>query len=81
MMLKALHKFIPYSDLMPIKHDLLLKSGTLKGVYCYGGYLPDNGRAVPFTIMLNQKKNNRDRILQILELHFGKILSGQTASR
>jgi serine-type D-Ala-D-Ala carboxypeptidase/endopeptidase (penicillin-binding protein 4) len=81
MMLRVLEKFSPYADLLPIKHDLLLKSGTLKGVYCYGGYLQDRDRTAPFTIMLNQKINSRDRILRILESHFRNAGAGRTAAR
>jgi len=81
MLLKVLEKFIPYAALLPIKHDLLLKSGTMKGVYCYGGYLQYLGYSLPFTIMLNQEKNNRDLILHILESRVRKTRPGRTAAR
>ncbi len=69
MMLEVLERFTPFADLLPIKHDLLMKSGTLKGVYCYAGYLEEQGKAVPFAIMLNQPTNSRDGILRILKMH------------
>ncbi len=81
MMINILKKFSPFADLLPIKHDLLLKSGTLKGVYCYGGYLGDHGRTVPFSIMLNQKTNSRDQILRILEKQFQNSYPNRTAIR
>jgi D-alanyl-D-alanine carboxypeptidase/D-alanyl-D-alanine-endopeptidase (penicillin-binding protein 4) len=70
MMLKVLDKFSPYADLLPIKHNLFIKSGTLDGVYCYGGYFIHHGYTAPFVIMLNQKTNTRDQILTILKARF-----------
>jgi D-alanyl-D-alanine carboxypeptidase/D-alanyl-D-alanine-endopeptidase (penicillin-binding protein 4) len=64
-MITALQKFAPYQDLLPIKKGFSLKSGTLTGVYCYAGYLPQQQKA-PFVILLNQAQNNRDEILHIL---------------
>ncbi|MDD3815141.1 MAG: D-alanyl-D-alanine carboxypeptidase [Desulfocapsaceae bacterium] len=64
-MITALEKFAPYQDLLPIKKGFPLKSGTLTGVYCYAGYLPQQQKA-PFVILLNQAQNNRDEILHIL---------------
>ena len=64
-MITVLQKFAPYKELLPMKNGIMLKSGTLTGVYCYAGYLPQQQDA-PFTILLNQAQNNRDEILQIL---------------
>ncbi|MDO8945788.1 MAG: D-alanyl-D-alanine carboxypeptidase [Desulfocapsaceae bacterium] len=64
-MITALQKFSPYQDLLPIKKGFPLKSGTLSGVYCYAGYLPQQQKE-PFVILLNQAQNNRDEILHIL---------------
>jgi D-alanyl-D-alanine carboxypeptidase/D-alanyl-D-alanine-endopeptidase (penicillin-binding protein 4) len=64
-MITALRKFAPYKELLPMKNGIMLKSGTLTGVYCYAGYLPQQ-QAAPFAILLNQPQNNRDEILQIL---------------
>jgi D-alanyl-D-alanine carboxypeptidase/D-alanyl-D-alanine-endopeptidase (penicillin-binding protein 4) len=64
-MVSVLEKFAPYKELLPLKHDIPLKSGTLSGVYCYAGYLPQQHDA-PFVILLNQPHNNRDVILHTL---------------
>ena len=64
-MITALQKFAPYKELLPVKNGIPLKSGTLTGVYCYAGYLPQQ-KGAPFVILLNQTQNNRDEILQIL---------------
>ena len=64
-MITALQKFAPYKELLPVKNGIPLKSGTLTGVYCYAGYLPQQ-QDTPFVILLNQAQNNRDEILQIL---------------
>jgi D-alanyl-D-alanine carboxypeptidase/D-alanyl-D-alanine-endopeptidase (penicillin-binding protein 4) len=64
-MITALQKFTPYKELLPVKNGIPLKSGTLTGVYCYAGYLPQQQDA-PFVILLNQTQNNRDEILQVL---------------
>ncbi|MCF8055354.1 MAG: D-alanyl-D-alanine carboxypeptidase [Desulfocapsa sp.] len=67
-MLLVLEKFRPYASLMPEKYGVLMKSGTLKnsGVFCYAGYIPKGNSTSPFVILLNQKKNSRDKILTIL---------------
>ncbi len=64
-MITILHKFAPYKELLPVKKGIPLKSGTLAGVYCYAGYIPQQQDA-PFVIFLNQVQNNRDEILQLL---------------
>ena len=64
-MITTLQKFAPYKELLPMKNGIMLKSGTLTGVYCYAGYLPQQQDA-PFAILLNQAQNNRDELLQIL---------------
>jgi serine-type D-Ala-D-Ala carboxypeptidase/endopeptidase (penicillin-binding protein 4) len=69
-MITVLEAFAPFTDLLPVRHDYLMKSGTLKGVYCYSGYLGDHDRPVPFTIMLNQETNSRDQILHLLVSQF-----------
>jgi D-alanyl-D-alanine carboxypeptidase/D-alanyl-D-alanine-endopeptidase (penicillin-binding protein 4) len=64
-MILALQKFAPFKDLLPVRNGFPLKSGTLTGVYCYAGYIPQQGDA-PFVILLNQPQNHRDELLQIL---------------
>jgi D-alanyl-D-alanine carboxypeptidase/D-alanyl-D-alanine-endopeptidase (penicillin-binding protein 4) len=66
-MLRVLELFKPHAQLLPEKNSLLLKSGTLTGVYSYAGYFTANGNLDGFTIILNQDKNNRDKILELLE--------------
>jgi len=63
-MLEALKKFKPHNDLLQEKKNSRIKSGTLEGVYNYAGYLNDDR---PFVILLNQKENTRDRVLERLE--------------
>jgi D-alanyl-D-alanine carboxypeptidase/D-alanyl-D-alanine-endopeptidase (penicillin-binding protein 4) len=64
-MITALREFAPFMELLPVKHGVPLKSGTLTGVYCYAGYIPQQQDA-PFVILLNQPQNNRDEILGLL---------------
>lgn len=66
-MLAVLDKFKPYRHLMPEKGGHLVKSGTLTGVYSYAGYLKNANRFDSFVIILNQPRNNRDKILHLLE--------------
>ena len=65
-LVKILEKFSPYSDLLNKHHESFLKSGTLDGVYCYAGYTFQNGRSLPFALLLNQEKNTRDALLRTL---------------
>lgn len=62
-MLRVLEKFKPHVRLMQAKKNGRIKSGTLDGVYNYAGYLGDGK---PFVIILNQKNNSRDAILDLL---------------
>jgi D-alanyl-D-alanine carboxypeptidase/D-alanyl-D-alanine-endopeptidase (penicillin-binding protein 4) len=64
-MITALQAFVPYKELLSVKKGIPLKSGTLTGVYCYAGYIPQQQDA-PFVILLNQPQNNRDEILHLL---------------
>lgn len=59
-----LEHFRPYSSLLNNHDGVLLKSGTLDGVYCYGGYFTADQEIVPFAILLNQKENTRDELLR-----------------
>jgi D-alanyl-D-alanine carboxypeptidase/D-alanyl-D-alanine-endopeptidase (penicillin-binding protein 4) len=70
-LLRILDFFKPYSALLNKKNSALVKSGTMKDVYCYAGYFPQKDRLLPFVILLNQPKNNRDRVLQILHGQLG----------
>ena len=66
-MIQLLDAFKPYAILLPQEGGRFLKSGTLEGIYSYAGYFMENKRLDSFVLMLNQKKNNRDRILDELE--------------
>jgi D-alanyl-D-alanine carboxypeptidase/D-alanyl-D-alanine-endopeptidase (penicillin-binding protein 4) len=62
-MLRVLEKFKPHARLLQAKKNGRIKSGTLDGVYNYAGYLADG---TPFVIVLNQRNNSRDAILDLL---------------
>ncbi len=65
-LIRAVEFFRPYADLLNIKEKNLIKSGTLSDVFCYAGFLVYHNKLLPFVIMLNQKRNNRDRLLTAL---------------
>jgi D-alanyl-D-alanine carboxypeptidase/D-alanyl-D-alanine-endopeptidase (penicillin-binding protein 4) len=47
--------FAPYRDLLPAQSDrVLAKSGTLRGVSCYAGFVLRDGQWAPFALMVNQ---------------------------
>ncbi len=65
-MMRVLELFSGHAGLLPEKQQCLLKSGTMKGIYAYAGFLPcPNGRD-RVVIILNQAKNRRDEVLRIL---------------
>jgi len=68
-MILLLDLFKPYSGFLPQEDGKFLKSGTLKGVYSYGGYFGGNKDKDldSFVLILNQNKNFRERLLQELE--------------
>ena len=66
-MIEVLDRFKPHADLLPFENDKFIKSGTLRGVYSYAGYFVRGKNYDGFVIILNQKKNYRDRILGLLE--------------
>ena len=63
-MLELLRVFRPYAPLMRRRSGMRTKSGTMKGIYNYAGYL-DNGNA--YVIMLNQTRNQRRTVLDLLK--------------
>jgi len=68
-LIDILDHFIPYRDLLSHQNDLILaKSGTLKGISTYAGYLRKNQEWMPFSIMLNQpvEYNFRKRVAEYL---------------
>ncbi len=66
-MMQLLASFKPYAGLLPQEDGRFLKSGTLDGVYSYAGYFMENERLDSFVLLLNQDKNNRDRVLDVLD--------------
>ncbi len=72
-MLAILEKFRPYAGLMPKQQAIYVKSGTLNDVYSFVGFFSQAQELSPFVIFLNQKKNTRDTVLQLLEKEYNKI--------
>jgi D-alanyl-D-alanine carboxypeptidase/D-alanyl-D-alanine-endopeptidase (penicillin-binding protein 4) len=66
-MIQLLDFFRPYAKFLPQDNGKFLKSGTLKGVYSFGGYFIENESLDSFVLLLNQEKNNRERVLEELE--------------
>jgi len=75
-MLRVLHLFRPHADLLRRRQGLPVKSGTMRNIYNYAGYLAD-GR--PFVIILNQRANTRETVLARLRL--GRFPVMQTGKR
>ncbi|GAB4345028.1 MAG: serine-type D-Ala-D-Ala carboxypeptidase [Desulfobulbaceae bacterium] len=73
-LLELLFEFKPYRHLLPEAKGVRVKSGTLTGVYNYAGYLPGTR---PFVILLNQRENTRDRLLEKLSI----LAAGEDAGR
>jgi D-alanyl-D-alanine carboxypeptidase/D-alanyl-D-alanine-endopeptidase (penicillin-binding protein 4) len=71
-MIELLDSFKPYGTLLPQDGGRFVKSGTLKGVYSYGGYFIKKEELDSFVLILNQNINNRDRILLLLEQMYRK---------
>ncbi|MDX2433911.1 MAG: D-alanyl-D-alanine carboxypeptidase [Desulfobacterales bacterium] len=71
-MILLLDLFKPYSGFLPQEDGMFLKSGTLKGVYSFGGYFSDNNDLDSFVLMLNQDKNTRRILLHELEQIYKK---------
>ncbi len=67
-MLALLNAFRPHAALLATNpQGIMIKSGTLNGVYTYAGYFPGPQGPDPFVLMLNQPGNHRDRLLRYLE--------------
>jgi serine-type D-Ala-D-Ala carboxypeptidase/endopeptidase (penicillin-binding protein 4) len=62
-----LNRFKPFAPLLKQRETLLLKSGTLTGVYCFAGYFPKGDDLVPFALLLNQSENTRNQLLKELQ--------------
>jgi D-alanyl-D-alanine carboxypeptidase/D-alanyl-D-alanine-endopeptidase (penicillin-binding protein 4) len=66
-MLAVLRAFRPYAWLLRRHGGVPGKSGSMKGVWNYAGYLAD-GR--PYVILLNQRANLRGAVLELLQEQF-----------
>ena len=77
-MMEILELFRPYAELLEVKNDAVVKSGTLRGVYNYAGYIRADSGLYPFVIIMNQEKNRRDDVLNLLH-RFSKIKTTQIA--
>jgi D-alanyl-D-alanine carboxypeptidase/D-alanyl-D-alanine-endopeptidase (penicillin-binding protein 4) len=54
-LLELLKAFSPYRDLLPAQEGVArAKTGTLKGVSTYAGFVRRKGRWEPFALMINQ---------------------------
>ena len=54
-LVSALQAFAPYLDLLPRQNDQIrAKTGTLRGVSCYAGFVRRKHRWVPFALLINQ---------------------------
>jgi len=72
-MLVILEAFKPHAGLLPFENNCLRKSGTMTGVYGYGGYFAGARGLDSFVLLLNQPKNTRDQVLEMLgALHEAK---------
>lgn len=67
-MLKIMKYFKPHTNLLPKKKGSWIKSGTMTGVYTYAGYINNKSGPRPFVIILNQRSNTRNNILDSLTL-------------
>jgi D-alanyl-D-alanine carboxypeptidase/D-alanyl-D-alanine-endopeptidase (penicillin-binding protein 4) len=72
-MLVVLERFRPYADLLSQHRGISLKSGTLQGVYGYAGYFGAGPDLAPFVLFLNQQRNTRSIILQLLQEAFNAL--------
>ncbi len=66
-MLAILREFKDNADLLPFEKGRRIKSGTLKGVYSYAGYFNNKENLQRFVLILNQKKNVRDKLIDHIE--------------
>ena len=65
MVLDLLRAFSPYRKLMPVEKGVLLKTGTLKGIYNIAGYFPEH-EDLFFVVMLEQPRNYRNAVMKHL---------------
>lgn len=66
-MMKVLELFRKDYQLIHKRYGAYLKSGTLTGVYNYAGYIETPKGLRPFVVILNQAKNRRLQLVQLLK--------------
>ena len=72
-MLVILEAFKPHAGLLSFENNCLRKSGTMTGVYGYAGYFAGEHGLDSFVLLLNQPKNTREQVLELLgALHEAK---------
>jgi D-alanyl-D-alanine carboxypeptidase/D-alanyl-D-alanine-endopeptidase (penicillin-binding protein 4) len=63
-LVELLNAFAPYRDLLPEQEgnpNVRAKTGTLRGVSCYAGYVRRAGAWAPFALLINQPVDNNLR--------------------
>jgi D-alanyl-D-alanine carboxypeptidase/D-alanyl-D-alanine-endopeptidase (penicillin-binding protein 4) len=71
-MSRILAAFAPYGSLLRerpgegLQPTILIKSGTLTGVYSYAGYFMNNNHLDSFVLILNQERNSREQLFKLL---------------
>ena len=63
---RAVRVFEPYRYLLSETRGVALKTGTLTGVYALAGFLPSE-HPLCFVVLLNQPRNTRDEVLEVLK--------------
>ena len=65
---RVVRAFEPYGHLLSETRGVPLKTGTLTGVYTLAGYLPSE-HSLCFVVLLNQPRNTREDVLEVLKRH------------
>ena len=71
-MIALLEAFRPFAPLLNKEAGARLKSGTMTDVFGYAGYLERSDDLDPFVLLLNQKANNRDQLLEHLRTFYAQ---------
>ncbi|OOY35997.1 hypothetical protein BOV90_05195 [Solemya velum gill symbiont] len=62
-LLEVVKEFKPYRELLPNhKGKVLAKTGTLRGISCYAGFLKRDGSWQPFSLLINQPSDYYFRV-------------------
>lgn len=68
-MLITLRNFQEWAELLPLRHNSRVKTGTLRGIYTLSGFM-NSDREYAFVLFLAQPTNTRDQVLQHLQQAF-----------